>query len=326
MGHKFNYSPQWQSFKSADVLLMCCRSHMVTIIEQMKRGWGINIQKGMHEERVWQGRGRWCKKDEMERKFKLLSWCELGQFSPALQPMWWWGKQILSWTQKNRQDSLIWDEGREQGKKTDTELTVRLTKKRENTGHWAKAELNFLEGCQLYLLFCQQTMTALDCQGWMDHRHRIQNKCVWDSHSQARVKDFGEMSSVSIVVLSEPQWGQIEARKKSTLAKYRTFVFMLPLFRAVKGRKGGDDIDFWLQREKIPQACCSRTVCLCVSREVLWRISQFSYVFSSQTWSANVLRKPRWCARPAVYFYELLLEVTVGYLGTHQCLRRTLLV
>lgn len=160
-------------------------------------------------------------------------------------------------------------------------------------------------------------MTALDRQGWMDCGHRIQNKREWDSHSQAVVKDFEGMSSVSIVVLSEPQWGQIEARKMSTLAKYGTFVLMLPLFRAVKGRKEGGVLIVDCNGEKRPQAWCSRAVCLCVSREVLWRISQFSYMFSSQTWRANVLRKPRWCARPAVYLYRLsLLEVTVGYLGS----------
>lgn len=38
---------------------------------------------------------------------------------------------------------------------------------------------------------------------------------VRDRHSQVRVKDFGEMSSVSIVVLSEQWWGRLVARKKN---------------------------------------------------------------------------------------------------------------
>ncbi len=85
-----------------------------------------------------------------------------------LKPMWWWGKRISSRAQKNREDSWIWDGERDGERKTDSELRW-LTKWGENTGHWAKGEgggLKILEGCQLYPLFCQQTMAAWDCQGW----------------------------------------------------------------------------------------------------------------------------------------------------------------
>lgn len=44
--------------------------------------------------------------------------------------------------------------------------------------------------------------------------YKVSAEYIRDRHSQAGVKDFGEMSSVSIVVLSELRWGRIEARKK----------------------------------------------------------------------------------------------------------------
>lgn len=132
---------------------------------------------------------------------------------------------------------------------------------------------------------------------------------VRDRHSQVRVKDFGEMSSVSIVVLSEQWWGRLVARKKKKKNSGQIWNFCFcatPVYSSE-----GKDIDrfCWLQQEErdLSMTSCVQTVCLCVSREVLWRKSQFRDVFLSQTWRANVLRKPRWCARLAVSFYELRL-------------------
>lgn len=79
-----------------------------------------------------------------------------------------------------------------------------------------RLSLKILEGCQLHVLCCQQSMTAWDCRGWTERRHGIQKKQEQDTHRRARVKDFGEMSSVAIVALSEAQRGQIEAWKKAT--------------------------------------------------------------------------------------------------------------
>lgn len=65
---------------------------------------------------------------------------------------------------------------------------------------------------------------------------------IRDRHSQARVKDFGEMSSVSIVVLSEPRWGRIEARKKNT-GQIWNFCFRPTLVYNIEGQKEGKDTD-----------------------------------------------------------------------------------
>lgn len=79
--------------------------------------------------------------------------------------------------------------------------------------------LKILEECQHCLLFCQRTLTAggpsrmegLEVQNTKQNGLRER-----DRQRGEGVKDFGEMSSVSIVVLSEPRQGRIVARNKRT--------------------------------------------------------------------------------------------------------------
>lgn len=140
---------------------------------------GISIQRSTHGRRVWQRRGRWFQKISWDGKwvwaFGMMSAAATLRRENPLTPVWWWGKQISARTQKNREDSWIWDGERER-----QWVTVRLTKHGESTGHWAVegrgGGLKILEWCQLYLLCCQRTMAARDCQGWKDRRHRIQNE------------------------------------------------------------------------------------------------------------------------------------------------------
>lgn len=95
---------------------------------------------------------------------------------------------------------------------------------------------------------------------------------IQDRHSQA-------MSSVSIVVLGEPRRGRIEAGQNKNLPpKYRTFVFMPPLFTALRDWKRGRILADFVdcnRKKDLSMVCCAGTVCLCVSREVLWCNSQF---------------------------------------------------
>ena len=193
---------------------------------------------------------------------------------------------------------------------TDSELQW-LTKEGENTGHWAKDEVGGWWGglkdfggiSTVSIVLPADHASPRPSRMEAQNTERAQN----ETDSKARVKDFGVMSSVSIVDGAGLKPG---GEKKSTLAKYGTFVFVPPVFTASRGTERGEGYRqiCWLQQEErlIAAGTVCVRVCVCVSREVLWRNSQFRDMFLSQTWRANVLRKPRWCAGLAVSFYELI--------------------
>ena len=181
---------------------------------------GISIQ------RVWWRRARWCKKDEVASEAELFRRDDVSHGNRSQEKAWWRGRWILART--NRQWVTVIDK---RGRKH------RPLSKGWGGGVVGGGGLKILEGFQLYLLFCQQTMPARDRQGW---RHRIQSEHRVRQTAKRELKTL-EWCQVCLL-LTGPDWSQ-GGRKKAHRPNMELLFSCHPCLQHRGGQKEGKDID-----------------------------------------------------------------------------------
>lgn len=162
-------------------------------------------------------------------------------------------------------------------------------------GRWVGLEI--LERCQLYLLFCQQTMAA-------ELSRREAQNTEWE---QTRNRHSSAMSSVS-TVLGKTRRDRSEAVHKKKNPFWPDMCSVELLFTE---REEG----YWqilliaTGREcSVCSACCAGTVCLCGSTEAIWRSSEFREILPHHPKPEELMYwEGPGGARLAVAFYELRL-------------------